>query len=257
MTATFIKLIAVVSMFIDHTGQFIPNTPEYLRYIGRTAAPIFIYFVGIGYRKTSDKKKYMLRLYVASIVMAFINLIINSFYSDSGNFITNNFFATLFLTVVCIHILEKRKMKLYVYFVLWQIISTFLCILFSEIIVIIYRGDYSFYSAIFGNLLFVEGGIFFVIFGVLLYWSKNKVTLSLTFIMFSLFIYLAYSKWGGKMDPSSWLLFPFADYQWIMITSLPLLLLYNGKRGTGLKYFFYFFYPIHIIIFYFIGENLR
>ncbi|WP_081773069.1 TraX family protein [Bacillus sp. EB01] len=42
-----------------------------------------------------------------------------------------------------------------------------------------------------------------------------------------------------------------------MLLALPLLLLYNGKKGFGFKYFFYFFYPIHIILLYFIGKNIQ
>ena len=45
----------------------------------------------------------------------------------------------------------------------------------------------------------------------------------------------------------------FTDYQWMMIGALPFLLAYNGQKGKGCKYFFYFFYPIHIFLLYFIG----
>ncbi|MFS0647187.1 TraX family protein [Siminovitchia sp. 179-K 8D1 HS] len=49
VTTTCLKLIALISLVIDHTGQFIPNTPEWFRWIGQLAAPIFIYFVVVGY----------------------------------------------------------------------------------------------------------------------------------------------------------------------------------------------------------------
>lgn len=45
----------------------------------------------------------------------------------------------------------------------------------------------------------------------------------------------------------------FTDYQWMMIGALPLLLVYNGEKGSGHKWFFYFYYPIHIIVLFFIG----
>lgn len=45
----------------------------------------------------------------------------------------------------------------------------------------------------------------------------------------------------------------FTEYQWMMAGALPFFLLYNGKKGRGLKYFFYFFYPIHIYLLYFIS----
>ncbi|WP_281420730.1 TraX family protein [Cytobacillus gottheilii] len=44
--------------------------------------------------------------------------------------------------------------------------------------------------------------------------------------------------------------------QWIMIAALPFMLRYNEKKGIGLKCFFYFFYPIHIIVLYLIGIRI-
>ncbi len=39
--------------------------------------------------------------------------------------------------------------------------------------------------------------------------------------------------------------------QWFGLLALPLLLLYNGKRGKyKMKYFFYIFYPTHLVILY-------
>ncbi|WP_053178072.1 TraX family protein [Peribacillus loiseleuriae] len=112
MTTTLLKLITLVSMFIDHTGQFIPGTPEFLRWIGRLAAPIFVYCVVLGYKHTSNRRKCMLRLYFSGVAMAFINLGVNIAYSSTGEFITNNFFATLFVIVLVIYILDKRQVKL-------------------------------------------------------------------------------------------------------------------------------------------------
>ncbi len=47
---------------------------------------------------------------------------------------------------------------------------------------------------------------------------------------------------------SIWGTFPF---QYLSLLAIPLLLLYSGKRGKyNLKYFFYAFYPLHIVILY-------
>ena len=106
-------------MFIDHFGYFIPNTPEWFQWIGRIAAPIFIYCVVIGFKHTSSRKKYIIRLYVSTVGMAFLNLYINhrvyylSFINvivdDQGYYLLNNFFAPLFMIVLIVFLIEKGK----------------------------------------------------------------------------------------------------------------------------------------------------
>ncbi|POP33968.1 hypothetical protein C3R19_27705, partial [Blautia producta] len=38
------------------------------------------------------------------------------------------------------------------------------------------------------------------------------------------------------------------NYVWMMLLSIPFILSYNGKRGIGMRYFFYLYYPLHLII---------
>jgi hypothetical protein len=45
--------------------------------------------------------------------------------------------------------------------------------------------------------------------------------------------------------------------QWLMVTAIIPVLLYNGRRGRGNKYFFYVFYPAHIYLFYIIAWLIR
>lgn len=55
-----LQLIAMISMLIDHIG-FIYDISG-MRFIGRFAAPIYAYFIVTGVFKTSDIKKYVVRL---------------------------------------------------------------------------------------------------------------------------------------------------------------------------------------------------
>ena len=48
--------------------------------------------------------------------------------------------------------------------------------------------------------------------------------------------------------------YAYRGVQWYCFMALPLLALYNGKRGKyNMKYLFYIYYPVHLVIIYFIG----
>ena len=47
------------------------------------------------------------------------------------------------------------------------------------------------------------------------------------------------------------------NYQWMMIGALPVIWMYNGTKGRSGKWFFYLFYPVHYILFYWIGLTGR
>ena len=50
---------------------------------------------------------------------------------------------------------------------------------------------------------------------------------------------------------------PFMEqYQWMMIASLGFILMYNGQKGRSMKWFFYIFYAVHLIILWLIGSTL-
>lgn len=63
-----IKIVAFVTMFIDHAGYlFFPHI-LWLRIIGRIAFPLFCYCLVFGFFHTRNVKKYMLRLLLFAIV---------------------------------------------------------------------------------------------------------------------------------------------------------------------------------------------
>ena len=282
MSSGMLKILALLFMLIDHIGVYIPDMPVYLRWIGRLSAPIFIFCSAWSFTYTSSKKNYLIRLYVAGLLMAIIQVVID---------IDMNFFRTLFSIGMIIFLIDSfrnkdKQFKQYLGFYLaWQILSIGICIF---LIGTRWLDEYTvanFFSAMFGNLFFLEGGLVFVWLGVLIYLAKDKkIALAIGYICFCLayfavtvtpFLLLFLSKlsyWGLSFlrDPIEFILDTivglspmalggsmfFQNYQWMMIMALPFMLAYNKQRGIKIKYFFYIFYPVHIVILFYLGSMI-
>lgn len=72
MSSFYLKMLALALMVIDHVAQFIPGMPVWMHWIGRLAAPVFIFCSIWSFSYTKDLKKYFLRPYFAGIVMSFV-----------------------------------------------------------------------------------------------------------------------------------------------------------------------------------------
>ena len=62
LTGNQLKIIAMITMTIDHIGMEIFPRLLWLRMIGRLAMPIYAYMIAEGCRHTRNRKKYLLRL---------------------------------------------------------------------------------------------------------------------------------------------------------------------------------------------------
>ncbi len=254
MTSTSLKLIALILMLLDHIGQFIPGAPLWLHWVGRISAPVFMFCMAWGFYYTHDRQKYLLRMYLFGVGMAMIALICNNIVADPYAMMTNNIFVTLLLVAVIVWLIELRKTdkskgnRYLALFAGYQVLTTIVCILIAQIVPLM--GMMSFVGAITGNLIFNEGSFIFVFLGVLIYFNRtDKKRLILSYGLFC----LAFLGLEWSLDPRPTALL-YNNYQWMMIASLPLMLSYNGEKGRGLKYLFYVFYPLHIVVLFFIGN---
>ncbi len=253
MSATILKCIALILMVIDHTGEFLPDTGLMYHYIGRLSYPIFMYCMLWSLHYTQDRMRYFKRLYVAGVLMAVMNLILNNVIAQPLVHITNDIMIPLLLTGVIVHILEflrnsyREGVRWLVGFLLLQAVSIPLCILCGDLFGL--WGVPNFIAAVLPNVIWCEGGPYFIFMGVLLYFLKeSKWKLSAAYILLSAF-FLLRSAPEFRYEDIMW-----HQYQWMQVFALPFLLLYNGKRGRGFKYFFYIFYPLHIAILYLAGN---
>jgi len=63
-----LRIIAMITMFIDHTGVLLFPDVDILRTIGRIAFPIFAYGIAVGYAHSSNRLKYALRLLIFGLI---------------------------------------------------------------------------------------------------------------------------------------------------------------------------------------------
>lgn len=255
MSTTALKLLALLTMLLDHIAEFIPNCPLWLHWIGRISAPLFMFCMAWGFHYTHDRKKYILRMYGFGVGMGVLNIMSNNLISEPYEYITNNIFVTLLCVALIAELIDIRRKdkkkgnKYIIWFVIYQILSTLLCALVTRFVPL--SGISLFMGAITANLLLNEGSIIFVSFGVIMYLTcHNKRKYAISYCIFCI-AYFTLTLIGGKFTYHY--IFEL-DYQWMMIASLPFMLIYNGKKGRGLKYLFYIFYPVHIMILYWIGN---
>lgn len=217
LSGSTLKLIAIITMFIDHVGAAILEqlptfytdvtiyrTDLVLRYIGRIAFPIFCFLLVEGFLHTHNIKKYALRLLGFALIseipfdLAFKRQVLEFGYQ--------NVFFTLFiglLTLIAIKHFEKNNVM--------KILSMFVGILAAQFLHTDYAG-------------------FGVVFILLLYILRDKMILRNVVCSIAILWELT------------------APIAFIPIS------LYNGKRGIQLKYFFYVFYPAHLLLLYAIAQ---
>ena len=112
-----IKIIALVTMTLDHFSKYQTFTVnrtfnDILGIIGRIAAPLFLFMAVEGLRHTRSKPKYILRLYIAGVIIGIANRIVEKISGTGVLF--DNTLPMLFFTVLfafCIEQIIKNRHK--------------------------------------------------------------------------------------------------------------------------------------------------
>lgn len=125
-----LKLIAVITMIIDHVGLFF--FPEHIlfRIIGRISFPIFAFLIVEGFYHTRDIWKYMIRLGIFAVLSEIpFDLLTTGKVFDLRH---QNVFFTLLIGVVLMYVYEKQ------YSTFSKVSTVFLIMLAGDI----FRTDY-------------------------------------------------------------------------------------------------------------------
>lgn len=228
LNQNFLKILACIFMAIDHIGYELLPDIIILRYIGRLAYPLFAYFIYEGCKYTKNKLKYFLSMFGLGMICFIV------FYVYANETYINILltFSLSILIIYSIQFLKKAtelrtdnipKITLGVSLV----ISSFL---FAYYIDKWLGVDY--------GILGVMVPVFCEIFDISIFISDKEKKKKYAFTSFVGFII------GMLFLVSND--FAFEHYA---LYSIILLLFYSGKRGKyKLKYLFYIFYPLHLLI---------
>lgn len=215
MSGSILKLVAMISMLIDHTAaatlRFMSMNAtqvqvyNLMRDIGRMAFPIYCYLLVEGFLHTTDVKKYLTRLGLFALLSEIpFDLAITGKVLEFGH---QNVFFTLFLGLVSIWVvdfIQKKRLPVTGYVVV------FICLCTAWML----KTDYAY------------TGVLVIIVMYLL--RRKKV---LAFLAGCGLLLLFYGT--GELPALVGIIF---------------VALYNGRRGLNLKYFFYLFYPVHLAL---------
>ena len=205
-------------MAFDHIGLTILNKLPFFNLIGRLSFPIFAFQATEGYVHTKNFKNYIMKLLLfACISQIPFMLFISTFSNDIFSL---NVLFTFILGLLAIHFYDKSTNKLF---------GTLFVLLFS-IIAELLKTDYGIYGVF---LMFV-----FYIF-------KNKKFLMILSSIILMILYYGFYDFKFYNLKIIYILYMLSS-----CFSLFFISIYNKKEGPKMKYLFYIFYPLHLLILY-------
>lgn len=111
LSSFHLKLIAVVTMLIDHVGMLMFPTEMAFRVIGRISFPIYCFLIVEGFYHTSDIKRYIKRLAVFAVISEIpFNYMISGTLVDLKH---QNVFFTLLIGLLTIYFINRTINEFY------------------------------------------------------------------------------------------------------------------------------------------------
>lgn len=214
MSVFTLKLIALITMIIDHYGAIFRADIQIYRIIGRIAFPIYSFLLVEGYFHTKDIKKYARRL----LLFAFISEIpFDLAFNGRIEFMHQNIFFTLFIGLMTMYFIdnqEKYKVNKRIIIILAMLLATVLSVDYSFIGIVYILSFYFTRHMDINRRMIIVGTAMLVI-------NFSLIGFTQQFAIFSLLLIYLYN---GELGP----------------------------RNKFLQALFYIMYPLHLLIFYFL-----
>ena len=280
MSSFIIKIIAIISMLFDHTNDVFIGHLSVFNLIGRIAFPLFSFQLVVGYTYTHNIKKYILRMFIFSLIS---QIPYSTFiYIYTGTYFELNIFFTLATSLICMYVLSSKNINVYL-----KLLYISICLIIAYYL----KFDYSIFGILYP--LFV-----FVFYPFQEKFGKNRFSLS-SFLCMDNDSHLMNNNYRQNIkNPvttknnlnnnfnhnsnhnSSYnfsnnsiikliffiagtlalsivkyvKLIPLISTSWfiglVLFTFIPaiIMIFFNGKKGPSLKYIFYIFYPAHLLL---------
>ncbi|MBQ6432038.1 MAG: hypothetical protein IJJ99_09230 [Oscillospiraceae bacterium] len=265
MSALALRIVAAVCMLLDHIGFCFAGRYPFLiplRWIGRIAFPLYVFLIVNGFRHTSNRLRYALRLLIFAVISQIpfalmerptqtvetIRYVLSKplvlFTHPMQVLGTLNVFVTLLLALLTVWAMDAmRKHRVTKYLCFLPILAVFSLYYFGYL-----RSDYGMKGILLAATFYLFDG------------RKLLTALGmLVSIYYQYFINLGFCLlhyFQGRdvsiSAPTEWQL-----VQLFSLLSLVFIFLYNGKRGAAPKskagakavqLGFYLFYPVHILL---------
>lgn len=229
LSGNMLKWIAAFFMAVDHVGVILFPEWRILRMLGRLSFPIFAFMIAEGCRYTRNKYRYFLGIFGVGVVCQAALF----FYNGSTEM---NILLTFSLSILLVYAFAFLKEQLFA----WE--RSVSCTLAALVLFVLLLAG----VVLLGKILDLDydaTGCMVPLYASLLHPPRKRADTAL-----------------HRIDRPCWhvlsmtagLLLLSADHggiQWLCLLALPILLLYTGKRGKArMKYFFYIFYPAHLLV---------
>ena len=216
LDGTTLKIIAMISMVFDHVGDMFFPDVMWLRMIGRLARPIFSCFIAEGVAHTRDRKKYLCRIGIFALIS---EIPFDLAFEGRVGFAHQNIMLSFFLAVLALMLFDRiqgGKNQEGKHTPIWKTALGVFAVAAIAVLSLLLRADYT---------------VFAVIAVFLFYVLRQKHPLIRTGVGIA---FLALTRTMGYYCATGFSFIPLA--------------LYNGKKGKGLKWLFYVFYPGHLLL---------
>ncbi len=229
-----IKYIAMFTMLLNHIAHtLLPfGTPLYeiLEDIGFFTAPVMCFFMVEGYAYTRSRQKYGQRLLLFAVISQLP-------YTLAFHFGNLNMLYTLFCCFLILVVLDQVRNPMF---------RTALCFL---LVLVTAVGDWAFLAAIYTILFYHSRGDR----------KRTACSFGIAYVLFAMFNLSSQTYLSGSLTLRD-MIHALLAGTGIIAAGVAVLVFYNGKRAERgrnfAKWFFYIFYPVHLLLLYLIKMYL-